>query len=68
MLSEPLLASGEIGHRALHEEPELGRVVSLDKMDELVHHDVLDDARWKKDRPPVKVELLARAAGAPAVP
>ena len=51
MPRQPLPPLPEVLHRPLNEEPELGRVIRLHQMRDLVDDDVVDDARRQEDRP-----------------
>ena len=54
VLCEPRLAGLVVGHSPLDCEPELGRVVGLDEVGQLMDHDVLHDARGQENRGPME--------------
>src|SRR5207248_2047426 len=68
VLVEPLLRVAVTGPAPFDEPPELGPVMVLDEVADLVHHDVVEHVVRREHEPPVEAERAPAGARAPAAP
>src|SRR5687768_1062079 len=66
LVPQLLPARRVVGYELADRAPEALRVIHLDKVRDLVRHDVIEEAHWHLDQPPVEMDAATRVAASPS--